>query len=111
MIKDMWRRAAIRERSITRVKGVKTDNGWATIETVYCSLRPLSSREQIIAEQEGETLTHLIRMRYRGDIGPSDVELMPEHELIIDGKTYEIRAVINEDFRNRWYTVKAEERA
>lgn len=111
MINKMWRRAAIQERSITRVKGVKTDDGWATIETVYCSLDPLTSRELRIAEQNGEIVTHKVVMRYRDDLGDADIELLPEHQLIIDGTTYEIRQVLNREFRNEWYDVMVEERA
>lgn len=108
MIGKMDKRIAIQERSITRVKGVKTDNGWATIETVYGSLEPMSGFERRIAEQNGLIATHKVTMRYRDDLGDSDIELLPEHQLVIDSATYEVRQVLNRDFRDKWYDVIAE---
>ena len=108
MIGKMDNRIAIQERSITRVKGVKTDNGWATIETVYGSLEPMSGFERRIAEQNGLIATHKVTMRYRDDLGDSDIELLPEHQLVIDSATYEVRQVLNRDFRDKWYDVIAE---
>ena len=111
MIGKLDKRIAIQERSITRVNGVKTDDGWATIETVYGSLEPMNGYERRIAEQNGLIASHKIRMRYRADLGNNNIELLPEHQLVIDSVEYEIRDVINEDFRNEWYDVRAERRA
>lgn len=110
MINKMWRRATIQERSVTRVKGVKTDNGWTTVETVYCSLRPLTSAELRIADQNGEIVSHEVWMRYRDDLGTGDVELTPDFKLVIDSQDFEIRSVENVDFRNEWYRLRVEER-
>ena len=110
MIHKMWRRADIQERSVTRVKGVKTDNGWATLETVYCSLDPLTSRESRIADQNGMTVTHRVMMRWRSDLGDSNVQLQPKHQLVIDGQTYDVKSVVNVDERDKFAEVMVEER-
>lgn len=110
MIGKMDKRIAVQARSLTRTKGVKTSDGWATIETVYGSLEPLRGDERRIAEQNGLVASHKVVMRYRADLGDGDIELLPEHQLVIDGVTYEIRSVINRDFRNAWYDVMVESR-
>jgi len=108
MIGKMDKRITIRGRSITRVNGVKTDNGWQTIETVYGSVEPMNGYEQRIAQQDGLIASHKITMRYRSDLGESNTELLPEHELVIDGINHEIRQVLNRDFRNKWYDIMTE---
>lgn len=110
MIGKLDKRIAVQARSLTRTKGVKTADGWSTIETVYGSLEPLNGYERRIAEQNGLIASHRVWMRYRADLGDSDIELLPEHQMVIDGVTYEIRSVINTDLRNKWYEVLVESR-
>lgn len=110
MIGKMDKRIAIRERSITRVNGVKTDNGWQTLETVYGSLEPMSGYERRIAEQNGLVASHKVVIRYRNDLGDANTELLPEHELVIDGYPHEIRQVLNRDFRDEYYDILTERR-
>jgi len=110
MIHKLWRRAQVQERSVTRVQGVKTADGWSTIDTVYCSLKPLSARELRIADQNGEVVDHEILMRYRNDLGDRNTELLPRHQLIIDERTFDVRSVENVDFRDEWTRLKVEER-
>ena len=107
-IAKLDQRIEIQENSKTTTNGVKTDS-WATIETVYGSLDPVSSFERRVAEQNGEIITHRVLMRYRNDIGSSDTEVLPKYRLVIDGFTYAIRSVINPDFRNRMFRLTVEE--
>lgn len=107
MIGSMDKRITIEARSITRVKGVKTDNGWVALDTVYGSLVPLNGYERRIAEQNGLVASHRVWMRYRDNL-PG--ELLPEHELVIDSIRYEIRSVINHDLRGKYYEVLVENR-
>ena len=111
MIHKLWRRAQVQERTVTREQGVKTADGWSTIDTVYCSLEPLSARELRMADQNGEVVDHEVWMRYRNDLGDGNTELLPRYQLIIDARRFEIRSAENVDFNNEWTRLRVEERA
>jgi len=88
--------------------GVPADS-WATIETVYASVEPLSSSEQRHALQNAETVTHKITMRYRADIGTADTEMLPKYQILFGSLIFEVRSVIFPDFRDRWVIVHCEQ--
>jgi len=108
MIGTLDKRVTIEKRSLTRVKGVKTADGWATIETVYGSLEPLRGYERRVAEQNGLIATHKVVLRYRDDLDGE--ELQYDMRFLIDGAEYEVREIKNPDFRNKWFQVMVESR-
>lgn len=110
MIGKMDRRIHVEKRDISRVDGVKVDNGWTRLETVYGSVEPMTGYERRIAEQNGLIVSHKVTMRYRSNLGVDNTELLPEHRLIIDNIVHEVRQVLNRDFRNMWYDILTEAR-
>jgi SPP1 family predicted phage head-tail adaptor len=48
-------------------EGSPTDT-WRSVDRVPARVRPLSAREYLLAAQAGETITHLVTIRYRDDV-------------------------------------------
>lgn len=109
MIGDMRHRVAVQSNTPTNSFGVLTDS-WATIETVYSSVRTLSGQEVINASQNEGIYTHEFVMRYRDDLGNADTEMLNKYRLLFRGDIFDVRSVDNVDFRDQFIIVKAERR-
>jgi SPP1 family predicted phage head-tail adaptor len=77
---------------------------WNFIATVWASVTPLSGREILAGQRLESRITHRIRMRYR-----SDITVTSSTRLSWNGRTFNIRAVINPGQRNRWLELLVEE--
>jgi len=60
---------------------------WATYDTVWASIEPVSAKEIISADQQVGVATHKIRIRYR----VVDVK----HRVLFGSRVFEITSVIN----------------
>lgn len=67
---------------------------WATVASVYASVEPLIGRELQRAMAERAELTYTIRTRYLAGI-------TTRHRLLYDGKTFNIRSVVDVEERHR----------
>lgn len=90
---------------VQRNMGARDDMGgqvedWQTQFSAFCSIEPVVGREWHATQADRSGVTHKIKMRYSGDLLPTD--------RILDGTTvYEIIAVMNMDTRNREYQIQA----
>lgn len=67
---------------------------WVTVASVYASVEPLIGRELQRAMAERAELTYTIRTRYLAGI-------TTRHRLLYDGKTFNIRSVVDVEERHR----------
>jgi len=107
MIGEMRHRVAVQANTPSNSFGVIT-NSWATIETVYASVRTLSGREAEDASKPEGVYTHEFVMRYRDDLGNADTQMLNKYRLLFRGDQYDIRSVDNVDFRDNMMIVKTE---
>ncbi len=77
---------------------------WATTATVWASIALLSSREQLHAMQLRDSVTHRITIRYRSDVIPTS-----KWRVLFDGRTFNIRSVLNTEERKKFLVMLAEE--
>ena len=110
MIGEMRHRVAVQASTPTNNLGVITDS-WSTIETVYASVRTLQGAEVVNASQNEGIYTHEFTMRYRDDLGSADTEMLNKYRLYFKGLYFDVRAVDNVGFRDKFIVVKAERRA
>ncbi len=90
-----------RPQAVQSASGEVTD-GWATVASTYASVRPITGRERLTADQVQADVTHTIMMRYRGDFDPT-------YRVSFRGRTFHIESVINRDERNRSLELLARE--
>jgi SPP1 family predicted phage head-tail adaptor len=74
---------------------------WTDTATVWMRIEPISGKENLYGMQLEANITHKITMRYR--------PLIPEQRILYKGKAYNIRAILNDDSRDRKLIVMAEE--
>jgi len=84
---------------------VKTDIGGGATTITYVkrvSLRghfkPMSGSERLYAERLDATTRNRLVIRYRSDLTESD-------RVIIRGRAYQIRSIINTEFRNKFLEI------
>jgi SPP1 family predicted phage head-tail adaptor len=84
---------------------VKTDIGGGATTITYIkrvSLRghfkPMSGSERLYAERLDATTRNRLVIRYRSDLTESD-------RVIIRGRAYQIRSIINTEFRNKFLEI------
>ena len=70
----------------------------------WAEIKPASAYAIQTAAASKQEISHKIRMRFRKD-------LTTDHSIKFDGRTFDIKAIINEEERNRFLTVTAQERS
>lgn len=83
-------------------------NSWATLETVYARVRPSTAHDEIVSGT-GARVSHVVTMRYRNDLGSSDVELDKRYRLTYDGRTFGILGAYDVDERHRFVDILCNE--
>lgn len=76
---------------------------WGAIADVWAAVRPLSGDEREVADTLGGRVTHEVWIRYRAGV-------LAEMRFTGSGRTFEIRAVIDEGERRRFMKCLCEER-
>lgn len=74
----------------------------ADVATVWAHVEPLTGREQILAMQTEMERPHRITTRYREGITGAT-------RLLYDGRTFDIKSVVDPDARHRELQIMAEE--
>lgn len=69
-------------------------DSWAKYATVWASVEPLTGTELLNAQQISAEVTHRVKIRFCSDV-------KPEHQVIHNGRTLEIIAVLNIAERRR----------
>lgn len=82
--------------------GGGTVMGWATINTVWASIEPITGWERLQAGRASSAITHRIRMRY-------DNTLTSAMRFLMGTRIFNIRAILNRDERNRAFEILVEE--
>jgi SPP1 family predicted phage head-tail adaptor len=71
------------------------DQSWTTLyNDIWAAVEPLSGRELFAAQEHHSEVETRIRVRYRSDI-------TAKMRVVFNGNYYDIKAVINSEFRNR----------
>lgn len=88
------------ETEVTDDYGGRT-RSWSDSATVWMRIQPFSGDERIFGMQINGRVTHKITMRYTG--------LTQKDRISHKGKIYNIRAILNEESRDRKLVVMVEE--
>lgn len=67
---------------------------WGPVAEVWASVKPLSGREAMLAQQLQPDVTHAVRLRYRAGVGP-------ECRLVLKGRKLNVVSVLNVEERDR----------
>lgn len=77
----------------------------STFATIWVEIRGLTAREALNAAQIKAEVSHKGLMRYTGSLGP----VLPNMQLVVNGRRFAIAGVINADERNRRYDLDLNE--
>jgi SPP1 family predicted phage head-tail adaptor len=83
---------------ITSVGGGASTITYTNRANVRGAFKPMSGSERLYAERLDATTRNRLVIRYRSDLTESD-------RVIIRGRAYQIRSIINTEFRNRWLEI------
>lgn len=75
---------------------------WTNTATVWAAIEPLTGVEALRGMQLSARVTHRVRMRYRAGV-------TAKARLAYDGRTFEVRSVIDPEERHRELILLAEE--
>lgn len=87
---ELRERVDVQRPSETRNSLGEVSQAWQTIETRYASVRSMSSRELMNAQQQGLSITHKVRMRHLPGLKATD-------RLLWRGRTLHIVSVVEYD--------------
>lgn len=100
-IGKMDRRITLQTATTTRGELGGHAESWATLATVWASIRDLKGREVFNAQQAGSTVSKIVTIRYRSGISADLRVLLP------DGRTARIGHVIEID-NKQWIELYCE---
>ena len=75
---------------------------WETYLTTFAYIAPLSGTESLVGMQIQDSVTHRIYMRYKDGI-------LAEDRVLFQGRTFNIRSVLDLEERRRYIEMRAEE--
>lgn len=90
-------RVVIQERTLSRDGFGDAVESWASVATVPAEVRMPSGAERFVgqADQERATVTHRVRVRWRGDVRPGS------HRLLYDDRVLDVEMAEDPDGRGR----------
>lgn len=94
---ELRQRVTVEAPSVARNAQGGFSETWATAETRYAKIEPLSGREFFEAQRVDSDVTHMVTMRYFSGLTSS-------HRITYGSRTFYIESVINTDERD-WKTV------
>lgn len=83
---------------ITSVGGGASSITYTNRANVRGAFKPMSGSERLYAERLDATTRNRLVIRYRSDLTESD-------RVIIRGRAYQIRSIINTEFRNKFLEI------
>ena len=83
---------------ITSVGGGASEITYTNKANVRGHFKPISGNERLYAERLDATTRNRLVIRYRSDLTESD-------RVIIRGRAYQIRSIINTEFRNKFLEI------
>ena len=99
---NLDKRVAIQRQASGQGSTGQPNGAWATTETVWASIEPVSGREYFNASGERAEVTHKVRIRYGSTVAPKD-------RLLYGSRVFNIRAVLNLEERGRWLQLMVSE--
>lgn len=78
------------------------DKSWTTIATLYAYMRASGGGERFFADRLNMEIRYVAVIRYRENIQASD-------RIVFDGKAYQIRSIIDVEFKKKWLELTLEE--
>lgn len=104
MIGKLRHRVQLQSEVETADGGGGYANVWTTQATVSAGIKPLTGSEQLRGMRPEGKVSHRIRIRYRNDLSPTT-----RWRVLYGARAFNIRAVINEDERNRFWVLLCDE--
>ena len=101
-IGDLRQRISIEVQNRTGDGGGGADDVWSLVAEVWAYVKPLSGSERVEADAIAGRVSHEIWMRHRGDVEP-------EMRIAMDGRLFDVRAVLNVEERDRFLRCFVEE--
>lgn len=100
----MRHRVTLQTETRTADGGGGATIAWTDQATVWAEITPLSGSEQLRGMALEGRVTHRIRIRYRSDIAPTAA-----WRVAYGARLFNVRAVLNENERNRFLILLADE--
>lgn len=91
---DIQRAAKVRDAS----GGYATS--WSSQSQPHAKIKPISGNERWQAMKTEANITHKMYIRYESGLLPSD-------RIVFDSRTFQIKAIINLEERNKWLEISA----
>ena len=88
----------IQRQETVSIGGGATEISYVTYATTMGHMKPLSGNERLYAERLDAQTRNRLLIRYREGLVESD-------RVVIRGRAYNIRALINLEFRDRWWEI------
>lgn len=101
-IGELRKRVAIQTYTETESGTYKTSKVWVTVVTVFGQLSPVSGLTAIDTMQIGQKVTHKVYIRFYPNV-------TSENWLLIEGRRFRIRTVINIEELNQFLELLVEE--
>lgn len=98
--------ATIKRESTTDTLGKKEKNFSTTVGTFRCDLRDLGASEVVYAEGVAAVRSYEVLARWQAI---EDEGLLETDRLLIDGMTFRINGILNENNRDRLATIDVQE--
>jgi len=84
-------------------KGAGSTETWLEIAKVWASITPISALERVESNARQETITHEITMRYKSQLTSAD-------RIVYGSRIFNIKQILNPDYRNEMLTMLVEEK-
>lgn len=103
MTSSMLRQSIIIQRLSKTADGAGGwEKSWSAIGSTWAYMRASGGGERFFADRLNMEIRYLATIRYRTNIQASD-------RIIYDGKAYQIRSIIDLEFKKKWLELALEE--
>lgn len=103
MIGRMRHRVTIQSQSTAQDGHGQPVDTWTDVQSVWASIRPISSKEYYAASGERGEITHEIKIRFGATVSSED-------RIVYGTRVFDIMPPFDVDERNRFLVVRAIER-
>lgn len=103
MTSSMLRQSIIIQRLIKTADGAGGwEKSWSAIGSTWAYMRASGGGERFSADRLNMEIRYTATIRYRSNIQASD-------RIIYDGKAYQIRSIVDLEFKKKWLELTLEE--
>lgn len=97
---DLTSRGILQQRSNTSDGQGGQVVAWTAVATLWAKIRAVSGTEGVTADQQHPVVTYNISIRFRPGVTPSSWGADASMQFVVDGRTFDIRTVIDPDERH-----------